>query len=239
MLSYFSQFFQDSGSLALIAGDSAKPAAPVLSPPQPQKSATQEDGGRKSPDPLNADLEAMPVVAVATKPLPSPVIGSQLEQIGTTAATATQQEPMETSAAETTPTVKEEDGETADSVDGVLETSVAAGDSAAPAGVGRKRWYEGCSYVCMACRRSYDIYFSYHGHIKKIHDLSMEQYHARYRQFYANVRYRRYRVLIPATFLTFGYSVSISASDLYLVRYLPVHTSTISHIWIPRTPRIP
>jgi hypothetical protein len=50
-----------------------------------------------------------------------------------------------------------------------------------PGGVGRKRWYEGCSYVCMACSRSYDIYFSYHGHIKKIHDLSMEQYHARYR----------------------------------------------------------
>jgi hypothetical protein len=54
-------------------------------------------------------------------------------------------------------------------------------DAAAPGSVvGRKRWYEGCSYVCLACRRSYDIYFSYHGHIKKIHDLSMEQYHARY-----------------------------------------------------------
>jgi hypothetical protein len=169
----FFLIFQDSGSLALIAG------ASVLSPPPP-KSVPQEDGGRKSPDPLNADLEAMPVAAVATKPLPSPVISSQLEPIGTSAASATHQEPMETSAAETTPTLKEEEEETAESVDGVLETSVAAGDSAAPGGVGRKRWYEGCSYVCMACRRSYDIYFSYHGHIKKIHDLSMEQYHARY-----------------------------------------------------------
>merc|ERR1719357_1830968 len=46
--------------------------------------------------------------------------------------------------------------------------------------VGKKRWYEGCSYTCIPCNRSYDIYFSYHGHIKKIHNMSMEQYHAKY-----------------------------------------------------------
>jgi len=46
--------------------------------------------------------------------------------------------------------------------------------------VGKKRWYEGCSYTCLACNKPYDIYFSYHGHIKKIHKLSMEQYHSQY-----------------------------------------------------------
>ena len=39
--------------------------------------------------------------------------------------------------------------------------------------VGKKRWYEGCSYTCIPCNRSYDIYFSYHGHIKKIHNMSI------------------------------------------------------------------
>jgi len=45
---------------------------------------------------------------------------------------------------------------------------------------GKKRWYEGCSYTCLACNKPYDIYFSYHGHIKKIHNMSMEQYHAEF-----------------------------------------------------------
>ena len=48
--------------------------------------------------------------------------------------------------------------------------------------VGKKRWYEGCSYTCLACNKAYDIYFSYHGHIKKIHNMSMEQYHTTYGQ---------------------------------------------------------
>ena len=47
---------------------------------------------------------------------------------------------------------------------------------------GKKRWYEGCSYTCVLCNKHYDIYFSYHGHLKKIHNMSMEQYHSQYGQ---------------------------------------------------------
>merc|ERR1712106_293703 len=62
----------------------------------------------------------------------------------------------------------------------VEETCDDVSEPGSEAEVGKKRWYEGCSYTCLACNKPYEIYFSYHGHIKKIHNMSMEQYHAEY-----------------------------------------------------------
>ena len=109
----------------------------------------------------------------AVEPLPAP----PLEPLASVKKAASPSPLTETSATANQSQGDDSVAAAADSIeDSVDPVTAEAGSSSS---VGRKRWYEGCSYVCLACRRSYDIYFSYHGHIKKIHDLSMEQYHAR------------------------------------------------------------